>query len=564
MTVLLQAMPSPSASASPTAGPTTFGAGVITFAFLISFLTWAPLLMAVVVAVLPEQRRRGARSRRLWLTAFWTNLLLLAVTIIVYSSQFSVFGSGIQFEEKMPWLPGLGVNYHMGVTGIGMVMLVLSGLVGVVATLAAFDLRDRAREFLVLLLLVQGAVNGTIGAQNLLLLVLFWAGSTVPLALLVAGWGGPRRWQAAGRLAGYWSLGTAALLVGGLLLATSYGNPSLELSDLAQARPGWQVQAAAALLITVAAASRLPLVPLHGWAREVLAEAHPAVAVLVAGAVTRLGGDLLLKLYVGANQDGARMIARVLVCLAALTVVYAAIAAFRTRDIRRLAAYLALIPGGITALGVAGLSPLSLDGAGFSLLAGGLAAALMVGVAATFAERAASRSLAVAAGLAGRVPKLAWLLVAGTLAVLSVPFLATFPALLMILAGSFRTQAVGAFVVVGGLAVAAAAVAWLLHRALFGPASPDSPTPSDASLSESWYLGILAGALLWVGLVPSGPKLAGIPLLDPGVVNVITQATSDLSSPYAPSPPPTPGISSSPPPSQGANPAASPSPSPSP
>jgi proton-translocating NADH-quinone oxidoreductase chain M len=544
LSLLLQASPLPSGavpSPSPSGAPSTFGAGVFTFSFLLSVLTWVPLLVAAVVAVFPEPRRRN--QRRLLGITFWTNLFLLVLTLIVYSSQFSVYGSGIQFEEKMTWIPAIGASYHMGVTGVGMTMLVLSGVVGVVASLAAFDLRDRARPFFVLLLVTQGFVNGAICAQDLLLLVLFWGAATVPLALLVAGWGGPRRWRAAVSLAGYWSLGTAALLIGGLLLALSYGRGSLELSDLAQALPNWKLQIAIAVLITIAAATRLPLVPFHGWAREALAEAHPAVAVLLAGAATRLGGDVLLRLYVAANHDGARTVARLVAVLAALTVVYAAIAAFRTRDVRRLGAYLALIPGGITALGVAGLSPLSLDGAAVSIFAGGLAAALVVGVAATFAERAQVRDLRMAAGLAGRMPRLAWLLVAATLAVLCVPFLATFPALLMVLFGSLRTQPVASLAVLAGLLLTAAAVGWLLHRALFGPPNPDAPAPGDATLSESWYLGVLLALLLWVGLIPSGPKVAGVAILDPGLVNVVTQATSDLSSPYAPSPPPTPGPS---------------------
>lgn len=546
----------PSAGASATPAPSGFGAGVISFSFLLSVLVWVPLLVAVVVAIVPEPRQRN--QRRLLGIAFWANLFLLGLTLIVYSSQFSVFGSGLQFEEDMPWMPLIGASYHLGVTGVGMAMLLLSGIIGVVSCLAAFDLRDRARPFFVLLLVTQGLVNGTIASQDLLLLLMFWGAATVPVALLVAGWGSSRRTRAAVTLAGYWSLGSAALIVaGGLLVWAGMGMHSLELSDLAQAVPDWRMQIAIAALVLVAAATRLPLVPFHGWAREALAEAHPAVAIVLAGAASRLGGDILMRLYVAVNHDGARLVSRPVLALAALTVIYAALSALRTRDVRRLAAYLALVPGGVTALGIGGLTPVSLDGAGVSLFAGGLAAALIVGASATFAYRANARSLQTATGLASRMPKLAWLMVAGVLAVLCVPFLATFPGAAMAVFGSFATQPVAVFAVLAGLGLAAIAVAWLLYRALFGPSNPDAPAPRDASMTETWYLGILVGVLLWVGLVPGGPKIAGIPLFDPGLVNVVTQATSDLSSNYAPSPPPTPGPSPSP------SAPASPSPSPS-
>jgi NAD(P)H-quinone oxidoreductase subunit 4 len=537
---------------SPSPTPTTFGAGVITFSILLSTITWLPVIMALVIAITPESRRRG--QRRLMGIAFWTNVFLLGLTLIVYGGQFSIYGSGLQFEEKLPWMPPLGVSYHLGISGIGMLMLLLSGLVGVVVTLAAFDLRDRARPFFVLLLLAQGAINGAICAQNLLVLVLFWAGATVPLALLVAGWSGSRRWRAAAALSAYWTLGSAALLVAGLLLSLSFGGTSLELSDLSQARPGTGVQIAAAILIAIAAASRLPLVPLHGWAREALAESHPAVGMLVAGSATRLGGVVLLEMFAGANPDGARRVAPALAALAVLTVAYGALAAFRTQDLRRATAYLAVVPGALTALGVAGLTPLSLDGAAVFLFAGGVAAALMVGTGAFLAQRAQTRSLAVAAGLGPRMPKLAWLLLAAAAGILGLPLLASFPALLMTFLGAFHNQPAAVLLAAVALLLTAAAIAWLLRRALFGPPHPEAPVPGDASLSETWCLGILVGALLWVGLLPNGPKLAGNPFFDPGLVNVSTQASSDLSSSYAPPAPPSPAASATPAPSSSSSP----------
>jgi hypothetical protein len=139
----------------------------------------------------------------------------------------------------------------------------------------------------------------------------------------------------------------------------------------------------------------------------------------------------------------------------------------------------------------------------------------------------------------------------------------------MVFLGSFRNQPAASFLVAAGLVLCAAAVGWMLHRVLFGAGSPEAPPASDASLSESWYLGILVGTLLWVGLVPSGPKLFGVPLFDPGLVTVVNSTAPDLSSPYAvptptatPSPSPkaspSPGVS----PSPGASPAATTSPAP--
>jgi NADH-quinone oxidoreductase subunit M len=125
-------------------------------------------------------------------------------------------------------------------------------------------------------------------------------------------------------------------------------------------------------------------------------------------------------------------------------------------------------------------------------------------------------------------------LIAAALGILGVPILATFPAELMTFFGAFKTQPIGAFAVAVGLAVGAVAVAALLRKVLFGPPNPDAPGVSDSSLGETWYLALLAGGLLWVGIFPSGPKIPGTesPVFDPGLVNVMAAGISDLTSPY--------------------------------
>jgi NADH-quinone oxidoreductase subunit M len=229
----------------------------------------------------------------------------------------------------------------------------------------------------------------------------------------------------------------------------------------------------------------------------------------------------------------------VLAALAAMTVGYAGLAALRTIDIRHAAAYLALVPGGITVLGLAAVSPLGIAGSVLSLFTGGLAAALLTGVCATLSERAQSRSVLVLSGLAPRMPNVAWLLTIAALALLGVPILASYSAEVMTFFGAFKNQPIGAFAVAAGLAVTAVALAVLLRRVLFGAPIADAPGVSDASLGETWYLGLLAGALLWVGLFPGGPRIPGtdVPLFDPGLLNQMSAGISDMASPYvAPTP----------------------------
>src|SRR5439155_1167545 len=125
------------------------------------------------------------------------------------------------YEEKLPWLPAIGVTYDLGVDGPGLVMLILSGLIGVASVLASLGVRERVRTYFCLLLLAQASVNGAIVARDMFVLILFWGAAAIPLALLILGWGGGpavRRAAAAWRLLGYWGLGTGVLAVGVLAL----------------------------------------------------------------------------------------------------------------------------------------------------------------------------------------------------------------------------------------------------------------------------------------------------------------------------------------------------------
>jgi NADH-quinone oxidoreductase subunit M len=242
----------------------------------------------------------------------------------------------------------------------------------------------------------------------------------------------------------------------------------------------------------------------------------------------------LLRAFVSAEPVGTNVLSPLIAGMAAITVVYAGLVVLRATDLRHAAAHLAIVPGAVTALGLAALTPLGIAGSILSLFSGGLAAALIVGACATLTDRAQSRSLSVLSGLAPRMPNLTWIMVLAGLGLLGVPLMASFAAEAMTFFGSFKNQPVGAFAVAAGLALVAAAIAVIGHRVLFASPNPDSPGVSDASLGETWFLALLAGGLLWVGVFPGGPKLPGTdtPIFDPGLVNTMAAGISNLASPY--------------------------------
>src|SRR2546423_5273515 len=246
------AFPSPSPSTVP-------GANIFTSAFILSIGIWGPVLMAVVIGLMPNPR--GRYDTLIKQIAFFTNLIVLFILFVAYN-QFQNFLPSLQYEEDRPWLPAIGAVYHLGVDGPGILMVMLSALVGIISVLASTGIRTRVRSYFALLLLTQSCVTGAIAAHDLFVLVLFWSAATVPLALLILGWGGPRRDAAAWRLVGYWGAGTVALVlaVAGGYIATRA--PSFHMDGVLKAPLGAPAGVVIGLGPLVAPATPLPLFPL--------------------------------------------------------------------------------------------------------------------------------------------------------------------------------------------------------------------------------------------------------------------------------------------------------------
>ncbi|MDQ6692540.1 MAG: hypothetical protein M3Z13_07215, partial [Candidatus Dormibacteraeota bacterium] len=195
----------------------------------------------------------------------------------------------------------------------------------------------------------------------------------------------------------------------------------------------------------------------------------------------------------------------------------------------------AIAPAAVFTLAIAALTPMGLLGGSVQLIAGGFAAALMVGVTATIAQRAQSRDLDLLGGMGARMPKLSWFLILAGSAVVGVPGFASFIGEAMALFGAFRNQPAASFGVALGIVLMTVGLGVLLQRVIFGGIRANSPGASDASPGEVWYLGLLVGALLWWGIFPGGPKLGGsVTLFDPGIVNILNASSSDIGTPYLP------------------------------
>ncbi len=482
-------------------------------ASILTWLTFLPLLGAVVVLLLPG-RGRAPQIFSLLLT------LLLFVLALHLPAHFNYEQHrGFQFELNVPWISNPAIRYHVGIDGLSMWLVVLVSFLAPLGVLISWrTIGDRKREFYALLLLQQTAMYGVFIALDLILYYAFWELSIVPLALMIGMYGrtsNSRR--AAIKFFLYAFIPSALLLVGILWLYAQTG--TFDFVRLEQQLHGWSSGSHASglwltsLAFLLAFAVKVPVFPLHGWLRDSLSEAPTAVMMILAG---KLGLYSLLRFHVELFPTEAAHVAALMVVLAAIGVLYGALMALVQTDLKRLAAYATLSAVSFVVLGIYAFTIASMDGAAYQILNESISASALFMLLGILYERYGTFDMARLGGVAAKLPHLATLFVITTLALIGLPSLGNFVGEFLILSGSFQTHARIASVATVGVILSAAYMLWMVQRVFYG-----TPAPGGAMLTGvdvNWR----EGAAVW-------PTVALMVLL--GVASVFWMRAIDLSVP---------------------------------
>ena len=434
--------------------------------FLLSAMVWVPAIGALALLFFPA--RTQAQIGRVRNVALATAAFTAALGVVMWYGYRDQSGT-YAYEEARTWLPSIGASYHLGVDGISMSLLLLSGIVFLVAVLVANRIRENVKCFFILLLVLETGVGGALLALDFVLFFTFWQMQVLPLCFLVGRWGGARRLAAAWKLLAVEMIGSALLLLGILILYVKAPTHTFDLATLHNLQVPGSVAGLVFALFFIAFALRLPVFPFHTWFTDAQGEAAAPVAIVLAGIVTKLGAYGLYRVNVGQFQATLHRVSGAVAVLAVVTVLWGALAAFREDDLRRLVGYLVMSHGGLLVLAVASAAPVALNGGVLLMVADGLTAAMLIVLASTVAERVNTRSIRAMGGLAARLPKGAVLWMLGALAALGLPGLAGFVGQFLILLGSYPSHRLATSLVVLGSLLTAAVTLWTFQRIFFGP-----------------------------------------------------------------------------------------------
>ncbi len=482
---------------------------------ILSVLVFGPVAGALALALVPGAAVRLARGIALAVT-----LAVCAVSLGLW--QGFVPRGGFQFVERATWIPALGADYHLGVDGLSLLLVLLTALLGPVVVLFSMEhVRVRERAYYATLLTLQAGLTGVFVALDFVLFYIFWEAMLIPMFLLIGIWGGPRRIYASVKFFLYTLVGSLLMLAAMLAIYWHHGARTqiytFDLVQLAQVSYPPQLQALAFLGFFAAFAIKVPLVPFHTWLPDAHVEAPTAGSVVLAGVLLKMGTYGLMRFSLPLFPDASRAFAPYMMTLAVIGIIYGAVLALAQDDLKKLIAYssishLGFVVAGIFSFDVRGEAGAVLQMIGHGLITGALF--LCVGMV---YERTHQRAIPMLGGLAHRIPVFATLMVIFALASLGLPGLAGFVGEFLILVGVFSASPAFAVGVAVGIVLGAAYLLWMVQRVIFGTLPEKYAGLRDLTALELLALAPLVALTVWIGVAPR-PFLAVIESAIPGLL----------------------------------------------
>jgi NADH-quinone oxidoreductase subunit M len=416
-----------------------------------------------------------------------------------------------QMELHLPWIPSLGVSLHLGVDGLSLILIILTGFIGILSILCSWsEIQRRTGFFHLNLLWILGGVIGVFLALDLLLFFLFWEMMLVPMYFLIALWGhrastGNSRISAATKFFIYTQASGLLMLLSILGLAFAQwdatGKLSLDYHDLLGAKLAPGLEYLLMLGFFIAFAVKLPVVPLHGWLPDAHSQAPTAGSVDLAGLLLKTAAYGLLRFGLPLFPNASAEFAPLAMCFGVFGILYGALQAFAQTDIKRMVAYTSISHMGYVLVGIYAGTALALQGAVMTMVAHGLSASALFILCGQLYERLHTRDLRQMGGLWSRMPWLPPIALFFAAASLGMPGTANFIGEFLILAGSFSVAPLVVAVAGAGLVLASAYSLALVHRSMFGPARSEAPI-AGCSARELAMLLSLVGGIVYFGFYP--------------------------------------------------------------
>ncbi len=465
---------------------------------ILSCLIFLPLLAALVILFVPKENIRLIRA-----IALTATFLVLAKSIKLLIG-FDPTAVGVQFVEKLSWIPMMNIWYFLGADGLSIPLIFLTGLLGFLACIASETIKERQKEFYVFYLLLMTGMLGTFLALDLFLFYIFWELVLIPMYFLIGIWGGPRREYAAIKFFLYTLVGSVVMLLGILTLYFNSQPHSFDMLELKQAVSGFDLRLQILLFLSffLAFAIKVPVFPFHTWLPDAHVEAPTPISVILAGVLLKMGGYGFFRICAPLMPDGTAYFAQGIAILGMINILYGAFVALAQTDFKKMIAYSSVSHMGFVLLGFASLNATGFNGAMLEMFNHGIITGAMFLLVGYLYERTHTRDLTKFGGLLGQLPVYAFFLYFFTLGSLGMPGLSGFVGEFMSLAGAFPVFQTITIITCLGLIMTAVYFLIMLRKVLLEELNSQWNKLADLNRTEFWVLIPLLVITVVIGFYP--------------------------------------------------------------
>jgi NADH-quinone oxidoreductase subunit M len=466
---------------------------------LLSFAIWVPIVAGFAVLTTGSDRHAGVAR----MVALVGAVLGFIVTIPLYVG-FDSAMSGFQFVQFKPWIEAFNVNYHLGIDGMSLLLILLNSFTTILVVVAGWQvIQERVAQYMAAFLFLSGFMNGVFAALDGLLFFVFFEATLIPMFIVIGVWGGPNRVYAALKFFLYTLLGSLLALIAIIYLYNASGG-SFALADWYRLPLPLDAQILIFLAFFAAFAVKVPMWPVHTWLPDAHVEAPTGGSVVLAAIMLKLGGYGFLRLSLPIVPDASQHLAWFVIALSLIAVVYIGLVALVQSDMKKLIAYSSISHMGFVTLGIFIFNAQGIEGAVIQMISHGFISGALFLCVGVLYDRVHSRQISDYGGVVNRMPVFAALFMLFAMANAGLPGTSGFVGEFMVIMGAIKVEFWYAFAAATTLIFGAAYTLWMYKRVVFGPVANDHVAHlQDINLREFLVLGVLAIAVLWMGIYPA-------------------------------------------------------------